>query len=110
MSINKDICTNCPYRDRCKKPCIRIKDYIEQDYVGSKEYIDSEGDISEVYTNTVEREWPDLKENTHLTKKEKEILSFLGRGLNRSDVCQLLNITKKTLRNHVYNLRKKLQN
>ena len=105
----KDICTNCPYRDRCKRPCTKVQNYIDQDYVGSKEFINSDGDVSDMYNNIVEEEWPDLKDNIHLTKKEREILNLLGRGLNRSDICQLLNITRKTLRNYIYKLRKKIQ-
>ena len=105
----KDICTNCPYRDRCKRPCTKVKDYIDQDYVGSKEFINSDGDVSDMYNNIVEEEWPELVENIYLTPREKEILTLLGRGLTRADVCQVLDITRNTLRWHIFTLNKKIR-
>ena len=50
---------------------------------------------------------PELKSNTHLTRMEKEILTLLGRGLRRSDVCQLLKITPTNLTSHLSNAKKK---
>ena len=104
----KDICTNCPYRDRCKRPCKKVRAYIEQDYVGSKEFINPDGDISDMYNNVVERDWPELVENIHLTPREKEMVTLLGKGLSRADICQLLGITRHALRERIYRLNKKL--
>ena len=104
----KDICTNCPYRDKCKRPCTRVIGYIEQDYIGIKESMNPEGDVSEVYANTVEQEWPELVENIHLTPREKEIVTLLGKGLNRADVSQVLDISRESLRKHLSRMRKKL--
>ena len=51
---------------------------------------------------------PDLVSNIYLTKREREILMLLGRGLNRYEVVQVLKITKNQLRVHIYNLKQKI--
>ena len=46
--------------------------------------------------------------NTHLTKREKQILTLLGQGLSRSEVCELLDITRLQLRVYLFRFRAKL--
>ena len=106
----KNFCLKCKLRDSCTQLCKEAEDYINQDYVGRREGYFLEGDVSEVFENIPPQDWPELKENTHLTPREREILTLLGRGLNRADVCQVLKITRHTLREHIKNFRKKLLN
>jgi DNA-binding NarL/FixJ family response regulator len=42
-----------------------------------------------------------------LTTREGEIVTLLGRGLNNNDVCQVLDMKKNTLRQHLFRIRKK---
>ena len=42
-----------------------------------------------------------------LTEREKEILTLLGKGLSRADVCEVLGMSRNTFRWHYHNLKKK---
>lgn len=44
-----------------------------------------------------------------LTEREKEILSFLGQGLKRKEITNLLYISDRTLTNHIQNILDKLE-
>lgn len=44
-----------------------------------------------------------------LTEREKEILSFLGQGLKRKEITNLLYISERTLTNHIQNILDKLE-
>ena len=43
-----------------------------------------------------------------LTKREKEIFSLLIKNKNTEEIAILLNISKKTVRNHISNVMQKL--
>lgn len=45
--------------------------------------------------------------SVYLTKKEKIIITLLGMGLSRKDVCQSINITRENLRFRLSILKKK---
>jgi DNA-binding NarL/FixJ family response regulator len=51
----------------------------------------------------------EMKENTHLTKREKEILTLSGKGMSRSDICKLLDITRENLRFYIKTLNRKFK-
>ncbi len=44
-----------------------------------------------------------------LTEREREILSLIARGIKNGDISILLNISPKTVRNHISNIFNKLQ-
>lgn len=44
-----------------------------------------------------------------LTEREKEILSFLGQGLKRKEITNILYISERTLTNHIQNILDKLE-
>jgi len=75
-----------------------IEAWISQDYVSQREL-----------TIGLPRQdkFPGFVLNNYLTKKEKEIVALLGRGLDRSDVCQVLDISRSNLRGYFTRLRKK---
>lgn len=52
-------------------------------------------------------QWDWVAEQTYLTPREKEIVTLLGRGLSRWDVCELLEITRETLRKHIQRIKEK---
>ena len=95
----KRLCNTCPTRRACRKLCRRATEYVSQDYIGQKEKL--VGLIK--YTKESMPTFPSI----YLTGREKEILTLLGKGLTRADVCQVLNISRGTLRFHIYNLRRK---
>ncbi len=91
-------CQDCSKRHLCIELCPEAEAIVSQDRVPLRELpIGLPGYGS----------FPDLISKFNLTKKETEIASLLGRNLSRSDVCQLLNIKRKTLRNHLWKMRKK---
>ena len=52
-------------------------------------------------------QWSWVAQETYLTPTEKEIVTLLGRGLSRMDVCLVLEITRATLRKHIQRIRDK---
>lgn len=42
-----------------------------------------------------------------ITIREKEIITFIGRGYTDKEIADQLNISYKTVRNHIYNIQKK---
>lgn len=98
-----NFCKTCLKKQSCKKICKELEEYLKKDIdVYQQEAL--RGDFPEDVS------FPDWLSNIYLTKKEKQILTLLGRGLSRSDICQVLNITRLTLRVHLINLKKKSQN
>jgi len=89
----------CPTRDNCTALCDEAEAWANQDYVGQREKTIG---ITQAKENSVE-----MWSNVFLTKTEREIVTLLGRGLNRRDVCQILNMTRDCLRNHIKRMRKK---
>lgn len=47
--------------------------------------------------------------NPSLTKREKEILQLLSQGVKQTAVASMLDISERTVRNHVYSINEKLQ-
>ncbi len=92
------LCQDCSKKPTCTELCPEAEAYVGQDHISQRELtigLPRQGEL------------PDLVSNTHLTKREKEILALLGRGLNRQDICQLLSISRKNLRVCLTKLRKK---
>jgi len=46
---------------------------------------------------------------THLTDREREVLTLLARGLSTNNIAQSLSISPATVRNHIRNILQKLQ-
>lgn len=44
-----------------------------------------------------------------LTEREREVLDLIARGMNNTEIAQMLVISQKTVRNHVSNVFNKLQ-
>ena len=92
------LCQDCPKKSECVELCVEAELYVNQDHVGRDELPTEDVDCT--------IDWPDPTKNTHLTPREKEILTLLGRGLNRFDVCQVLGISRHNLRECIRRLKK----
>ena len=91
------ICTKCPDRATCMSLCEKAEEYVNQDYASQKEI---------TIGIPLPREL-DIHSSVYFTKTEREIVTLLGKGLTREDVCQVLDISRGALRIHFYRLKKK---
>ena len=80
------------------KLCKTAEEYVNRDYVGQKEKLIGKVQYGD-FLKTIS--------NVYLTKREKEIVTLFGKGLDRTDLCQVLNISRNALRINIYRLRKK---
>jgi len=98
------LCQECPKKSECVELCTEAELYVDQDHVGRDELpMEDMGDVDCLV------DWPEPLETVHLTPREKEICTLLGRGLDRNDISELLGITRETVRSHIRNLRKKAE-
>ena len=91
-------CFECANRENCQELCDDAEAYANQDHVKPKELPIGLPRYKALIV---------LGSNVYLTRREREILTLLGRGLGRADVCQVLRIKRNVLRWHIHNLRKK---
>ena len=82
--------------------CQKIEEYVSMDYVGLKELIMDAQEIDKYKFDPIE-----TINEVYITKTEKEILTLLGKGLSRADVCEVLGMSRNTFRWHYHNLKKK---
>ena len=92
------LCDTCSNRDLCTSLCPEAELYVKQDYHPQRE--------KPIGLPKPSR-WPTQVSNIYLTPSEVEILTLLGQGLSRADVCQVLKITRVTLRVHLSNIKSK---
>jgi DNA-binding CsgD family transcriptional regulator len=50
-----------------------------------------------------------IKNNIHITRRELEILALIGMGLDNHEAAEKLFVSVNTVRNHVWNLMRKLE-
>ena len=98
MERNEGDCSNCPSRWFCKELCDSAKLYVGQDYVYRTEL---------PIELLPPMQLPHVGCPTHLTPKERKILTLLGSGLSRKEICQELDIKGNTLRWHIFNIKEK---
>lgn len=92
------LCQDCPNRSSCLKLCKKAKDYVGQNHVVLRE-------LPIGLPMYGENLW--LISNIPMTKMEKKIVSLIGQGLIRKEVCEILQISRLALRAHLIRLRKK---
>ena len=93
------LCQECPKKSECVELCVEAELYVAQDHVGRDELPTEDVDCI--------IDWPEPIKNIHLTPREMEIVTLLGRGLSRGDICELLDITRNHLRTHINRMYKK---
>ena len=92
------LCQECPSRAVCQSPCPELNLYLKEVEKPQREKTIGQPHYSRRF------EWPS---GVDLTRTEKEIVTLLGRGLSRPQVCEALNITRETLRKHIQRMKKK---
>jgi len=90
-------CDECSKREVCMVLCDEAEEYVNQDEVSQRELI-----IGLPYIRPLK-----IGPNIYLTPKQKEIVTLLGKGLNRTEVCQMLGITRLALRLHIHRMKEK---
>ena len=115
------LCNDCFKRSTCKKLCPEAERYVSQIEAKARDLTIAEPFREHSVTDLVnlkctcedERELMNPKtampwrSGYHLTKTEKQILTLLAKGFSRADVCELMNISRHTLRQHLSNTKKK---
>ncbi len=114
------LCDNCSKRSTCRKLCKEAEAFASQDEVKQRELtlpelireypLEYASNLKWIATETemmnpkTAMPW---RSGYHLTKTEKQILTLLAKGFSRADVCELMNISRHTLRQHLSNAKKK---
>jgi DNA-binding NarL/FixJ family response regulator len=94
---SENYCLDCPSRSICQSPCPELELHLKEIECNAQELpigLPRHGKVP----------W---SSSIYLTKTEKEILTLLGKGLSRKEVCETINMTRETLRVHLVNLKKK---
>ena len=95
--MSAELCLECSRRSVCRSLCADAERYARQDHVGR----------DELPLGLVRHGSFPNGSSLYLTDREREILIMLGRGLDRSDICELLNITRPNLRKIIERVRRK---
>jgi len=99
------LCQNCTKRSTCKELCPDAERYVGQDEVTStREVINSDGDVSEIYISRPSEEWPKV------TKSKKELI-FLMRfedGLTHHQIAEKLNISRPYVTQVLNDIKRKI--
>ena len=101
MKRNEGDCSCCTSRWFCKELCEPAKLYVGQDYVYRHEL---------PMELLPPKALPHVENPTYLTKTEQKIVTLLGQGLTRKEVCQHLEMRRVTLRNNLSRIKKKYVN
>lgn len=84
-------CNDCSKKSTCTKLCEDFEKYADQEYAGRRETIFHEGDVSEMFANAEQKEWPGT------TKSIKELI-FLMRFedlLTQTQIAENLNVSQQ---------------
>jgi ATP/maltotriose-dependent transcriptional regulator MalT len=101
----KGLCTNCEKRETCKHLCKKAEDYANQDHVSQRELPINPRTLDSGAPGGM---WDLAVDQTPLTHKEKIIVTLLGHNIERKLICELLDISRVTLRKHIHRIRDKI--
>ncbi len=74
----------------------------------SRLYIEND-DRGKLKVNEIDEGYTQNKfDITNLTEREKEILNLLSKGLSNKEISKILKISYNTVKNHLYNIYKKM--
>jgi len=102
-------CENCPDRDSCTEICSDIEGYVNQDYVGIKEFIPRRQVVPYVSNEDLENADQGEKKPVGLTETEKKILRCVWNGKTPKQTAKHLGITEQNVYQVRHILRKKGQ-
>ncbi|MGD8428403.1 MAG: alpha/beta fold hydrolase [Balneolaceae bacterium] len=74
-----------------------------------EKFLDQARDFAGIPDSPLEEPLKHGEEFEELTSREQEVLDLLARGLNNKQIADLLFISPKTVRNHIYRIFSKLQ-
>ncbi len=64
--------------------------------------------FSQIVEHAVREGTPKLKDAVKMTKREKEVISFLSNGMSNKEIGQKMHISTYTVKSHVHNIMEKL--
>lgn len=64
--------------------------------------------FSQIVEHAVRSGKPRLKEAVRMTKREREVIGFLGDGMSNKDIAKNMNISTYTVKSHIHNIMEKL--
>ena len=91
-------CRDCTLRELCSELCPEAELIVAQNEVTQKELPIGMPKYGR---------FPELLSNVYLTKREKQIVTLLGQGMERGEICELLEITRENCRKIIQRLRQK---
>jgi len=96
------LCQDCEKYSTCTELCEDAEEYVSQDHVSFKEL-----PIPGAEYNGVD--WPEDIEPFNFTRTENIIQTLQEKNLSKIQIAYVLGINTKTLRWHLFNIRKKLK-
>src|ERR1039458_2942502 len=64
--------------------------------------------FSQIVDHAVRQGKPRLKEAVRMTKREREVIQFLGDGMSNKEISQKIHISAYTVKSHIHNIMEKL--
>src|ERR1017187_425227 len=64
--------------------------------------------FSQIVDHAVREGKPKLKEAVRMTKREREVIQFLGHGMSNIEISQKIHISAYTVKSHIHNIMEKL--
>lgn len=101
MSIKKINCKECGKVNTCDELCNKALGYADQDEVKLKEKTIG----LPMYGEKIQ----EMETPSFLTFREKQVYWLWRGGFSRKDISQTLDITRKALRFHIFNINSKMQ-
>ena len=97
------LCQRCSKKldGSCAELCPEAEEFVNQDYVALREL-----PVADLEYET--KEFPEPIEVIHFTKTENKIQILQEKNLSSLQISYLLNITRKNLTWHLFNIRRKL--
>ena len=74
--------------------CAEAEAYVNQDYIPQREITTDRVDFLKAEIIKCLVEWQGSSLGVFMTKREKQIVRLLAKGLNRRDICELLEINE----------------
>ena len=86
------LCQDCTKRSTCKELCPDAERYVGQDEVTStREVINSDGDVSEIYTSRPSEEWP----LSTKSRSELILLMYFTDRLTQAQVAEKIGVSRQ---------------
>jgi len=65
--------------------------------------------FSQIVENAIKEGNSRLKESIRMTKREQEVIGFLGEGMSNKEIAQKARISTYTVKSHIHNIMEKLE-